>query len=210
MSISLLNSWLLTTYNYFINIFLHHSASLSHLVGVGVLVAAAAAAMPVYKGECGDNVDPMPFLVPSEKERLDAMNKPYDIKRSCWIKDEKEAFIAGEIQSEDGDKVTVKSNKNTVRRTLNMYISCQRFTFTRADVRVTKTHSLVIVLSYQTVTVKKDDIQQMNPPKFFQANDMADLTFLNEASVMENLRSRYVSMRIYVSLLINNQNPAAP
>ncbi|XP_026207272.1 myosin-16-like [Anabas testudineus] len=117
--------------------------------------------MPVYKGECGDNVDPMPFLVPSEKERLDAMNKPYDIKRSCWIKDEKEAFIAGEIQSEDGDKVTVKSNKNT------------------------------------TVTVKKDDIQQMNPPKFFQANDMADLTFLNEASVMENLRSRYVSMRIY-------------
>lgn len=49
------------------------------------------------------------------------------------------------------------------------------------------------------MTLKKDDIQQMNPPKFFQANDMANLTFLNEASVMENLRSRYVSMRIYVS-----------
>ncbi|XP_067471897.1 myosin-16-like [Thunnus thynnus] len=117
--------------------------------------------MPVYKGECGDDVDPMPFLVPTEKERLDAMNKPYDIKRSCWVKDEKEAFIAGEIQSEDGDKVTVKTTKNT------------------------------------TVSVKKDDVQQMNPPKFYQANDMADLTFLNEASVLENLRSRYVSMRIY-------------
>lgn len=85
------------------------------VVGVFVAAAAAAAAMPgAYKGECGDNVDPMPFLVPSEKERLDAMNKPYDIKRSCWIKDEKEAFIAGEIQSEDGDKVTVKTTKNTV------------------------------------------------------------------------------------------------
>ncbi|XP_050929630.1 myosin-16 [Lates calcarifer] len=114
-----------------------------------------------YKGECGDDVDPMPFLVPLEKERLDAMNKPYDIKRSCWIKDEKEAFIAGEIQSEDGDKVTIKTRKNT------------------------------------TVTVRKDDVQQMNPPKFYQASDMADLTFLNEASVLENLRSRYVSMRIY-------------
>lgn len=78
--------------------------------------AAAAAAMPgAYKGECGDDVDPMPFLVPSEKERLDAMNKPYDIKRSCWVKDEKEAFIAGEIQSEDGDKITIKTTKNTVR-----------------------------------------------------------------------------------------------
>ncbi|XP_058509104.1 myosin-16-like [Solea solea] len=114
-----------------------------------------------YKGECGDDVDPMPFLVPSEKERMDVMNKPYDIKRSCWVKDEKEAFIAGEIQSDDGDKVTVKTSKNT------------------------------------TVSVKKDDIQQMNPPKFYQACDMANLTFLNEASVMENLRSRYVSMRIY-------------
>lgn len=65
------------------------------------------------KGECGDDVDPMPFLVPSEKERLDAMNKPYDIKHSSWVKDEREAFIAREIQSEDGDKVTVKTTKNT-------------------------------------------------------------------------------------------------
>lgn len=93
-----------------------------------MLVAAAAAeaaAMPgAYKGECGDDVDPMPFLVPSEKERLDAMNKPYDIKRSCWIKDEKEAFVAGEIQSEDGDKVTVKTTKNTVRGTLKLIVFC--------------------------------------------------------------------------------------
>ncbi|XP_030646524.1 myosin-16-like [Chanos chanos] len=114
-----------------------------------------------YKGECGDDVDPMPFLAPSEKEKLEAMNKPYDIKKSCWVKDEKEAFLAGEIQSEDGDKVTVKTVKNT------------------------------------TVTVKKEDIQQMNPPKFYQASDMANLTFLNEASVLDNLRSRYVKMRIY-------------
>lgn len=88
------------------------------------MVAAAAAALTMpgaYKGECGDDVDPMPFLVPSEKERLDAMNKPYDIKRSCWVQDEKEAFIAGEIQSEDGDKVTVKTTKNTVRLTLQLF-----------------------------------------------------------------------------------------
>ncbi|MBN3312154.1 MYH16 protein, partial [Atractosteus spatula] len=47
------------------------------------------------------------------------------------------------------------------------------------------------------LTLKKDDAQQMNPPKFYQASDMANLTFLNEASVLENLRSRYITMRIY-------------
>lgn len=66
----------------------------------------------------------------------------------------------------------------------------------------------VIILSDQTVTVRRDDVHQMNPPKFYQASDMANLTFLNEASVMENLRSRYVSMRIYVSLLIKSEDPA--
>lgn len=59
---------------------------------------------------------------------------------------------------------------------------------------------MIIPLSDQTVTVRMVDVQQMNPPKFYQASDMANLTFLNEASVLENLRSRYVSMRIYVSL----------
>lgn len=47
--------------------------------------------------------------------------------------------------------------------------------------------------------MKKDDVQQMNPPKFYQASDMADMTFLNEASVLNNLRQRYTNMRIYVS-----------
>lgn len=39
----------------------------------------------------------------------------------------------------------------------------------------------------------------MNPPKFEKAEDMADLTFLNDASVLHNLRQRYYSMMIYVS-----------
>ena len=41
----------------------------------------------------------------------------------------------------------------------------------------------------------------MNPPKFDKVEDMADLTYLNEASVVHNLRLRYLSNLIYVSLL---------
>ncbi|KAG5653772.1 hypothetical protein H0H81_010613 [Sphagnurus paluster] len=40
---------------------------------------------------------------------------------------------------------------------------------------------------------------KMNPPKFDRVEDIADLTFLNEASVVHNLRLRYGSGAIYVS-----------
>ena len=44
--------------------------------------------------------------------------------------------------------------------------------------------------------------EQMNPPKFEKAEDMASLTYLNEASVLHNLRQRYYSSLIYVSCAI--------
>jgi hypothetical protein len=46
--------------------------------------------------------------------------------------------------------------------------------------------------------VPKDDIQRMNPPKFSKVEDMAELTCLNEASVLYNLKDRYYSGLIYV------------
>lgn len=39
---------------------------------------------------------------------------------------------------------------------------------------------------------------KMNPPKFDRVEDIADLTFLNEASVVHNLKLRYGSGAIYV------------
>ena len=51
------------------------------------------------------------------------------------------------------------------------------------------------------VLVPKDDIQKLNPPKFDKEEDMADLTYLNEASVLHNVKERYFSGLIYVSSL---------
>lgn len=42
---------------------------------------------------------------------------------------------------------------------------------------------------------------QVNPPKFEKVEDMADLTILNEACVLHNLKQRYYSKLIYVSVL---------
>lgn len=43
-----------------------------------------------------------------------------------------------------------------------------------------------------------DKCMQMNPPKFEKVEDMASLTYLNDATVLHNLRQRYYSGLIYV------------
>ena len=48
--------------------------------------------------------------------------------------------------------------------------------------------------------MKKDALQQVNPPKYEMCDDMANMTYLNEASVLHNLRARYFNGYIYVSL----------
>lgn len=43
---------------------------------------------------------------------------PFDGKKNCWVPDEKEGFIAAEIQSAKGDDVTVRTVKRDVCRAL--------------------------------------------------------------------------------------------
>uniref|UniRef100_A0A8R1I4E6 Uncharacterized protein n=1 Tax=Caenorhabditis japonica TaxID=281687 RepID=A0A8R1I4E6_CAEJA len=47
------------------------------------------------------------------------------------------------------------------------------------------------------VTISRDDVQKANPPKFDKIEDMSELTYLNEASVLNNLKDRYYSSLIY-------------
>ncbi|XP_052814276.1 myosin heavy chain, striated muscle-like [Mya arenaria] len=54
-----------------------------------------------------------------------------------------------------------------------------------------------ILRNNESKTFKKDDLQQVNPPKYEQCDDMANMTYLNEASVLNNLRQRYVNGFIY-------------
>jgi myosin protein heavy chain len=45
-------------------------------------------------------------------------------------------------------------------------------------------------------------MQKMNPPKYDKQEDMANLTCLNEASVLHNIKERYYSGLIYVSTTV--------
>merc|ERR1719513_156403 len=54
-----------------------------------------------------------------------------------------------------------------------------------------------LVETSKKVLVSRDDMQKMNPPKYDKQEDMADLTCLNEASVLHNIKERYYSGLIY-------------
>jgi len=70
--------------------------------------------------------------------------------------------------------------------------------FIKAMITATKGDDVTVTTeNNEDKTVKKDVIQQMNPPKFFMLDDMANMTYLNEASVLYNLRARYTNGFIY-------------
>ena len=56
----------------------------------------------------------MPFLCPTEKERLAFAAQNYDGKKSVWVPHKKEGFVKAEVQDASGEKVTVKTAKGEV------------------------------------------------------------------------------------------------
>ncbi|XP_074484993.1 myosin-11a isoform X2 [Sebastes fasciatus] len=80
-----------------------------------------------------------------------------------------------------------------------VWIPSERHGFEAASIKEEHGDEVLVVLAdnAKKVTVNKDDIQKMNPPKFSKVEDMAELTCLNEASVLHNIRERYYSGLIY-------------
>ncbi|KAJ1954806.1 class II myosin, partial [Linderina pennispora] len=55
----------------------------------------------------------------------------------------------------------------------------------------------VHLMTGQDVVVSINVTEKVNPPKFEKVEDMADLGYLNEASVVHNLKQRYAAQAIY-------------
>ena len=124
--------------------------------------------------------DPTPFLSVSNETKRTDMLKPYDPKKSYWVPDDDGGFVEGLLQSDDGKKATVM---------IGHEVTSQKTTFS---------YLLNLISPSQKKTFKSDLIAQVNPPKFEKCEDMSNLTFLNEASVLWNLKSRYQAKMIYV------------
>lgn len=55
-----------------------------------------------------------PFLRKSEKERLEAQTRIFDMKKECFIPDPEIEFIKASVTSREGDKVTVNTESGKV------------------------------------------------------------------------------------------------
>ncbi|XP_030262964.1 myosin-10-like isoform X1 [Sparus aurata] len=80
-----------------------------------------------------------------------------------------------------------------------VWVPSERHGFEAASIREERGEEVQVELAEngKKVVINKDDIQKMNPPKFSKVEDMAELTCLNEASVLHNLKDRYYSGLIY-------------
>lgn len=61
----------------------------------------------------------MKYLALPSEEKIKLRSQPFDAKKSCWVPDPKESFIAAEIENTKEDQVTVKTCKGEVSE--NMY-----------------------------------------------------------------------------------------
>ncbi|CAB4054209.1 MYH6_7 [Lepeophtheirus salmonis] len=55
----------------------------------------------------------------------------------------------------------------------------------------------IVMVGHEKKTFKPDQVGQVNPPKFEKCEDMANLTYLNDASVFNNLKTRFQAKLIY-------------
>ena len=59
-----------------------------------------------------------------------------------------------------------------------------------------------VKVGWEPKTFKAAQVMQVNPPKMEKFDDVSNMTYLNEASVLWNLKTRYVAKLIYVSKLV--------
>ena len=67
----------------------------------------------------------------------------------------------------------------------------------------------VVAVAHEKFTHKASEVGKVNPPKFEKCEDMVNLTFLNDASVFWNLKTRYQAKMIhtYSGLFVVVVNP---
>ncbi|KAJ1677202.1 class II myosin, partial [Spiromyces aspiralis] len=70
----------------------------------------------------------------------------------------------------------------------------------------------VRLVNGRETTININDTEKVNPPKFDRVDDMADLGYLNEASVVHNLKQRFFDDLIYTysGLFLVAVNPYYP
>ena len=117
--------------------------------------------------------DPSEFLWPDVETRRNDQKKVYDPKKSVWVPCPKTGgFREGLLES--GPEITTIGAEDS-----DLKAKC------------------VVSVAHEKFNHAVKEIGRVNPPKFEKCEDMVNLTFLNDASVFWNLKTRYQSRMIH-------------
>ena len=119
--------------------------------------------------------------------------KPYDAKKSVWVPDGEGGFSEALITE-------VKCYANGIFTFMYTWIKLEIFLLYHTNVQV-KGEMIDVKVGWEPKTYKATQCMQINPPKMEKFDDVSNMTYLNEASVLWNLKARYVAKLIYVSNL---------
>ena len=108
-----------------------------------------------------------------------------DAKKSVWVPDGEGGYDEAMIDTIEGEKVDLRTFVKLLKLTF----------FLQANVKV----------GWEEKTFKASQLMQVNPPKMEKFDDVSNMTYLNEASVLWNLKSRYVCKLIYVSFVLRKR-----
>ena len=113
-----------------------------------------------------------------------------DAKKSVWVPDGEGGYDEAMIDTIDGEKVDLRTFVKLVKLAI----------FSQANVKV----------GWEDKTFKVSQLMQVNPPKMEKFDDVSNMTYLNEASVLWNLKARYVCKLIYVSFVLRRIHTPLP
>ena len=131
------------------------------------------------------------FLRLDDMKMLEIRNAPFDGGKAVWVPNSETGYIKGLVQG-DGDK----PNTTKVRIFLSLPVdNVHRRKWANMDRFNIKIQ--VLRADGKEKTYANDKVEKQNPPKYELLEDLANMTYLSEASVVYNLSERYVRFLIY-------------
>jgi hypothetical protein len=138
----------------------------------------------LYAPQVNGHGPPLPNGRHPTREDDAAAQAAFMEKKWVWIPDDQKGYLAAWVVKEEvGEAVVRVTDDDSVGPIHSHAVPPSQLTET---------------FPLQTRTFSEDDLSKMNPPKFDKVDDIAELTHLNEASVIHNLRQRYDDKLIYV------------
>ena len=132
--------------------------------------------------------DPTEYLLPSVDMKKEDQNKPYEPKQSVWVPDPKTGGYREGLLLEGAEIASIGAEDADLAAKLTIAVGHEK---------VVSIHRQDYNFETLKVTHLQKEVGRVNPPKFEKCEDMVNLTFLNDASVFWNLKTRYQAKMIH-------------